>query len=127
MYHAPVPLDADPESEGPAEEGVEALAFDGASERLREAHLHNRQVEARGLFAPFFGVTAVAAALITAWSMYRSVRLALVVGWGAPVPFAHWPPPRRPLEIGRAWWRGRGVISGGAGSLKKKKYKKTNL
>src|SRR5256884_8780949 len=28
-------------------------------------------------------------------------------------------------EIGRAAWRGRGEISGGAGSLKKKKKKKT--
>src|SRR4028118_124051 len=99
MYHAPVPLDADPQSDNPAEEGVEALAFDGATERLREAHLHNRQVEARGLFAPFFGVTAVAASLITAWAMYGSVRLELVVGWVALVAFANWTSTRRALEI----------------------------
>ncbi|HEV2866770.1 MAG TPA: EAL domain-containing protein [Allosphingosinicella sp.] len=99
MFHAPVQLDADPDSENPTDEGVDTLAFDGANERLREAHLHNRQVEARGIFAPFFGVTAVAAALITAWAMIGSVRMELVVGWVALVAFANWTSTRRALAI----------------------------
>ena len=90
MYHAPVALDADPEREEPSEEGVESLAFDAASERLREAHLHNRQIETRALFAPFFGVTAAIAAIITAWAMIRTVRPELVVGWASLVLFANW-------------------------------------
>src|SRR5919106_6649751 len=83
MHHAPVSTDADQEREEPAEQGVESLAFDQASERLRAAHLYNRQVEARALFAPFFSVTAAVAALLTAWAMIHSVRIELVVGWVA--------------------------------------------
>ena len=55
MDHAAQTLDAATLRDDPADEGVDSLAFDRASERLREAHLHNRQVEARGLFASFFG------------------------------------------------------------------------
>ena len=83
MFHAPVPIDADRTSEAPATKAAEAIGFDAGNERLREAHLHNGQVEARALFAPFFAITAVAAALIVAWAMFGSVEPELVVGWVA--------------------------------------------
>src|SRR4030095_15063136 len=98
MYHAPVSLDADTDREDAPDEGVDSLAFDAASERLRAAHLHNRQVEARALFAPFFGVIAALAAMITAWSMVDTVQIGPVVGWVALVMFANWTSPRRAME-----------------------------
>ena len=98
MFHAPVPVD--PEAPGIAmpDEAAEAVGFDLGNERLREAHLHNGQVQARALFAPFFAVTAIAAALIVAWAMYGSVDHKLVVGWVALVAFANWVSCRRALE-----------------------------
>ena len=106
MYHAPVPLDADSALEDSAAEGAEALAFDAASERLREAHLHNRQVEARALFAPYFGVTAVVAALLAAWAMYGSVQLELVFGWVALVGIANVVAMRRAMAAA-SWGKSR--------------------
>ncbi|HEV2815619.1 MAG TPA: EAL domain-containing protein [Allosphingosinicella sp.] len=88
------------------EEVAEAVSLDLGSERLREAHLHNGQVEARALFAPYFAVTAVAASLITAWAMYGSVELKLVVGWAALIAFANWVSCRRALEAA-AWGSSR--------------------
>ncbi len=81
MYHAPVPAHADSRHEGPPDEALESLGLDATNERLREAHLHNRQVEARAHFAPFFAITASLAALITAWSMFESVGAVLVSAW----------------------------------------------
>ena len=75
MYHSPVPMESDAPESDLRPEVAESVALDLGSERLRDAHLHNGQVEARALFAPFFAVTAVAAALITAWAMYGSVEL----------------------------------------------------
>jgi diguanylate cyclase (GGDEF)-like protein len=99
MYHAPVPHDADHESFEPAvEESGDALGFDNAGERLREAHLHNGQVEARALFAPFFAITSIAGALLVAWAMFGSVRLGLIVGWVSVVAFVNWASCRRALE-----------------------------
>ena len=99
MHHAPVSHDADSMREDPADGGIDTLALDPSSERLREAHLHNRQVEARALFAPFFSVTAVLAALITAWAMIGSVRLELVIVWVALVTFANWASCRRAMDV----------------------------
>jgi diguanylate cyclase (GGDEF)-like protein/PAS domain S-box-containing protein len=98
MYHAPVAPEEDPVDEDGSGRGVDTLAFDPSSERLREAHLHNRQVEARALFAPFFAITAFLGALITAWAMIDSVRLELVVGWVAVVAFANWVSCRRAMD-----------------------------
>ena len=70
--------------------GAEAGDFDAGNERLRAAHLHNGQVEARALFAPFFAVTAVAGALIVAWAMYGYVDSKMLIGWVALVFFANW-------------------------------------
>ena len=72
--------------------------FDAGNERLRAAHLHNGQVEARALFAPFFAITAVAASLIVAWAMYGSVDHKLVIGWAALVTFANFVSCRHALE-----------------------------
>ena len=105
MFHAPVPIDDRAASPNRGRRGAsEPIDFDLGNERLRDAHLHNGQVEARALFAPFFAVTAVAAALIVAWAMYGSVELKLVVGWVALVAFANWVSCRRAMEA--ASWGG---------------------
>jgi diguanylate cyclase (GGDEF)-like protein/PAS domain S-box-containing protein len=89
MFHAPVATDEKQEPETPPG-AAEPVDFDAGNERLRAAHLHNGQVEARALFAPFFAITALAAALIVAWAMYGSVETEWVVGWVALVAFANW-------------------------------------
>ena len=102
MFHAPVPID-DRQTAERAAGASEPMDFDAGNERLREAHLHNGQVEARALFAPFFAITAVAAALIIGWAMYGSVELKLVVGWVSLVAFANWVSCRGAMEAaGRA-------------------------
>jgi hypothetical protein len=63
MYHAPVPLDADPDAGEPADT-IEPTLIDTGSEKLRDAHLRNGQVEARAMFAPFFAISAVATAAL---------------------------------------------------------------
>src|SRR6195952_3516749 len=98
MYHAPVPIDSDAPESDLAQEALESAALDLGNERLRDAHLHNGQVEARALFAPFFAVPAVAASLVTAGAMYGSVKRELVVGGTALVAFANWVSCRRALE-----------------------------
>jgi diguanylate cyclase (GGDEF)-like protein/PAS domain S-box-containing protein len=108
MLQSPIP--SDNESAGasspPLEEELHALTFDTASERLREAHLHNGQVQARALFAPFLGVTTFVGALIAGWTMYQSVRLDVVVGWVAMVAFANWVSARRAMAAA-AWGSSR--------------------
>ncbi len=113
MFHAPVSVDADAPEVEPAEEGSDSFAVDLGNERLREAHLHNGQVEARALFAPFFAITAVAAALITAWAMYGSVEPELVIGWAALVAFANWVSCRRAMDAA-AWGSSRTARAAGA-------------
>ena len=98
MHHAPVSPEAVLERDEASEEGVDSLAFDAASARLREAHLYNRQVEARALFAPYFGVTATLAAFITAWSMLATTRLEFIVGWISLILFSNWFSWRRAME-----------------------------
>ena len=100
MYHSPVPVDAQEAIEAPA--GSESLGVDTASEKLRDAHLRNGQVEARALFAPFLAITSICAALVTGWAMLSSVRMELVVGWVAAVLFTNWFSCRHALE--RAAW-----------------------
>jgi diguanylate cyclase (GGDEF)-like protein/PAS domain S-box-containing protein len=106
MFHAPVAREVDQYDTDLADGGSEAMGFDTGTERLREAHLHNGQVAARALFAPFFAITAVLASLITAWAMYRSVRLDMVVGWAALVAFANWVSCRRAMDAA-AWGSSR--------------------
>ncbi|MGZ8346828.1 MAG: putative bifunctional diguanylate cyclase/phosphodiesterase [Allosphingosinicella sp.] len=77
---------------------MDTLAFDTSNEQLRQAHLHNRQVEARALFAPYFAITAAIAAMITGWAMIESVRMEMVVGWVALVAFANWVCCRRAID-----------------------------
>ena len=89
MFHAPVATDDSREPDAPLNL-AEPVDFDAGNERLRAAHLHNGQVEARALFAPFFAITAVAASLIVGWAMYGSVDSKMVIGWVALVAFANW-------------------------------------
>ena len=88
MFHAPVATDDPREPELPTGT-AEPVDFDAGNERLRAAHLHNGQVEARALFAPFFAVTAICAALIVGWAMYGSVDTKWVASWVALVAFAN--------------------------------------
>ena len=98
MFHKSVPLDAEPIVDDVPEGSTAAHAFDSANERLREAHLHNGQVAARAMFAPFLGITALLAALITGWAMVGSVRAEAVVSWVAVVAFANWVSARHAIE-----------------------------
>ena len=100
MYHAPVSLDLDQQEEEPVEALDEGVGPDTGSDRLREAHLHNGQARARALFAPWFAITAVGAALLVGWSLYGSERLELIVGWISLVAFANWTTCRRAIEAG---------------------------
>ena len=102
MFHAPLPVDPDNQDNALPDEAVESITLDLGNDRLRDAHLYNGQVQARALFAPFFAITAVAAALIIGWAMYGSVDLRLTIGWTAAVAFANWVSCRRALEIA-AW------------------------
>ncbi len=106
MLHAPLSVDADAPEAGTAEEGTDSFVIDLGNERLREAHLHNGQVQARALFAPFLAITAVAAALITAWAMLGSVEPNLAIGWAALVTFANWISCRRAMDAA-AWGSSR--------------------
>ena len=84
MYHAPAPLDAEP-LDSAAADPTGTSFFEGGSEKLRDAHLHNGQVEARAMFAPFFAISAIAAAGMCAWAMWGSVDVKLLIGWFAAV------------------------------------------
>ncbi|MDQ8758316.1 EAL domain-containing protein [Sphingosinicella sp. LHD-64] len=94
----------DPNDFGAAEVDVDSPAFALATGRLRDAHLHNGQVEARALFAPFFAVTASVAAAITAWAMFGSVRTELVIAWVALIVLANYASCRRAMDV--AAWAG---------------------
>ncbi|HYN46819.1 MAG TPA: hypothetical protein VES64_09020, partial [Allosphingosinicella sp.] len=98
MFHSPVSIDAERQDIDLHADAEEPTGFDAGNERLREAHLHNAQVRARALFAPFFAITAVAASLITGWAMFGSVKLETVVGWVALVAFFNWVSCRRAME-----------------------------
>jgi diguanylate cyclase (GGDEF)-like protein/PAS domain S-box-containing protein len=90
MYHAPVPMDLDQQEVDSADLADESVDADIGSQRLREAHLHNGQAQTRALFAPYFAVTGVAAALLVAWAMFGNVRIELIGAWLAAVAFANW-------------------------------------
>jgi diguanylate cyclase (GGDEF)-like protein/PAS domain S-box-containing protein len=102
MYHAPVALDADPQDEAPVELMDEAVGPEAGSQRLREAHLHNGQAQTRALFAPFFAITGVGAALLVSWALIGNARIEMIVGWLALVAFANWTVYRWTSEEGTA-------------------------
>jgi diguanylate cyclase (GGDEF)-like protein/PAS domain S-box-containing protein len=112
MFHAPLPAGSDADDPTQPDEAVESVVLDLGNDRLRDAHLHNGQVQARGLFAGFFAVTAVAAALITGWAMYGSVATNAIVAWAAAVTFVNWVSCRHALEIA-AWGTSRTARSRG--------------
>ena len=87
MPNAVLLPDADQELGGAADANLEALASE-AGDRLRAAHLYQRQVEGRALFAGPLAVIAGIAALITAWAMIGSVRHDVVIAWAALVLFS---------------------------------------
>jgi diguanylate cyclase (GGDEF)-like protein len=111
MYHAPVSPDSELPESNPPLEATDSVALDLDNAQLRATHLRNGQVEARALFAPFFAVSAIAASLLTAWAMYRSVDLKLIVCWAALVAFVNWASCRRALEVA-AWGSSRTAKTG---------------
>jgi diguanylate cyclase (GGDEF)-like protein/PAS domain S-box-containing protein len=84
MYHAPVQLDAE-ELDSAAADPIGSAVFETGNEKLRDAHLHNGQIEARAMFAPYFAISAVSAAGMCGWAMWRSVQMELLIGWLAAV------------------------------------------
>ena len=48
MFHAPLPVDPDTQDNAPPDEVVESITLDLGNDRLRDAHLHNGQVEGAG-------------------------------------------------------------------------------
>ena len=58
--------------------------------------------QTRLLFAPFFALTGVGAALLVAWAMLGTARIELIVGWLALVGFANWTYCRRASTEGAA-------------------------
>src|SRR3954452_21415056 len=89
MYHAPVPLDLDPPDAEPAEIVDDGVGVDAGSKRLTEAHLHNGQAQARGLFAPFLAATSIGSAFLVAWALFASTSPLLIAGWLTVVAGAH--------------------------------------
>jgi hypothetical protein len=74
-------MDAD-QDVGETADAIEPTLIDTGSEKLRDAHLHNGQVEARALFAPYFAVSAVATAALSAWALFGAVGVEiLMAGW----------------------------------------------
>jgi diguanylate cyclase (GGDEF)-like protein/PAS domain S-box-containing protein len=90
MYHAPVPLETEPQEAEPADLTDNNIGADISAQRLREAHLHNGQAQTRALFAPFFAITSLAAALLVAWALFGTVKLSLIAAWIGVVAFANW-------------------------------------
>jgi diguanylate cyclase (GGDEF)-like protein/PAS domain S-box-containing protein len=89
MYHAPVPLDLDRQEAEPAELADDSVGADPGSHRLREAHLHNGQAQARALFAPFFAGTSIGSALLLAWALHADTSPYLIGAWLALVGVAN--------------------------------------
>jgi diguanylate cyclase (GGDEF)-like protein/PAS domain S-box-containing protein len=106
MYHAPVAAEIDQEAEDPVDATSEPVGYETGSERLREAHLYNGQVEARALFAPYLAIVGVGASLIVAWALFGEARLELIVGWVAAVAFVNWASYRRVMDAA-AWGTSR--------------------
>src|SRR3954467_497015 len=102
MYHAPVPLDLAQQESEPVDRGDEGVGADASSQRLRDAHLHNGQAQTRLLFAPYFALTGVGAALLVAWALIGSTRVELSAGWLGVVGFANWTYYRFAVSEGRA-------------------------
>src|SRR3546814_12586381 len=82
------------------------LPCDDSNERLRRAHLHNGQAEATALFASYFALAGVGAALLVAWAMLAHGDLPRLITWLGAVVFAHWWTYRRSSDerrVGQEW------------------------
>jgi diguanylate cyclase (GGDEF)-like protein/PAS domain S-box-containing protein len=102
MYHVPVNLDSDEQALEQAELAESGVGADIGSRRLREAHLHNGQAQARALFAPFFAISCVGAALLVAWALLGHEPPGLIAAWSALVLGSHWINARNAIEQGSA-------------------------
>src|SRR3546814_5838679 len=71
----------------PAEMPEAELPCDDSNERLRRAHLHNGQAEATALFASYFALAGVGAALLVAWAMLDHGDLTRIIPWLGAVVF----------------------------------------
>lgn len=100
MFKAPVPVDAPPSSS----EGVDTaeLPYDDGNSRLRKAYLRNDQAVATALFAPYFAMSVLGAALLVAWAMFGHADTALLASWLVAVGGAQWLVYRRAVEEGTA-------------------------
>ena len=76
------------------------LPCDDGNDRLREAHLKNGQAETTALFAPYFALAGLSAALLVAWSMAEHGRIAHIVLWLAAVSAIYWWRYRKAIEAG---------------------------
>ena len=85
MSHPPVSADAAPAGDAENEMPEAELPCDDGNDRLREAHLKNGQAETTALFAPYFALAGLSAALLVAWSMAEHGRIAHIVLWLAAV------------------------------------------
>lgn len=88
MYHSPLQPDDMQQEDAAALPEAEAGA-ESAGHRLRDAHLHVSQIQARALFAPFFAVTGIASALLVGWGMVGYMPASLIAAWGGSVALAN--------------------------------------
>ena len=102
MFNAPVSADAAASEAAPSETPDAELPYDDGNERLRRAHLHNGQAKATALFAPYFALASVGAAVLVAWAMFEQGQLQLIIPWLAAVAGGHWWAYRRAIEAGAA-------------------------
>ncbi|HEV2746942.1 MAG TPA: EAL domain-containing protein [Allosphingosinicella sp.] len=102
MYQAPVSVDAAPDEAIPVEMPDTELPYDDGNHRLREAHLQNGQAETTALFAPYFALAGISAAVLVAWAMLGHGEIYRIVPWLAAVAFGHWVTYRRAIDAGSA-------------------------
>ena len=102
MHNAPVSAES-AVTESPLADAPEAeLPYDDGNERLRQAHLHNGQAETTALFAPYFALAGIGAALLVAWAMFDHGKLLRIIPWLGAVAFAHWWTYRKAAEAASA-------------------------
>jgi diguanylate cyclase (GGDEF)-like protein/PAS domain S-box-containing protein len=90
VYHAPVAIDPDQQDQEPAEALEASIGEETGSRRLKEAHLHSGQAQARALFAPYFSLSVAGLASLVGFSMFGHIGLELIGGWIAAVAGGCW-------------------------------------
>ncbi|SMF64829.1 putative bifunctional diguanylate cyclase/phosphodiesterase [Allosphingosinicella indica] len=102
MYQTPVSVDAGTEIDIAERPAGDPLAYGDGSDRLVEAHLRNGQLAVAALFAPYFAISAVGAALLVAWGLYGNASTPLIAGWLCLLSAAHWLACRKTIDAGTA-------------------------